>query len=168
MEIQITRHGPPTIDEAVLRELLEDNPRTFMVWNSRYRYDEHLREWEPRWVIWKELKPSRHPKATNERYKSDVWNSDFQCWTRKLQTYMTEAEEFAAADRALITGLAMANSWASRLWYEEMIEEPFAKSEEDKKEERRVLYQDATGYYDRYSNPIVGRHANSGWRWRIN
>lgn len=166
MDIKITRHGPPSIPDEIQAELLSHSPRTFMVWNSRWKFDTSTGIWEPRWEIWKELRHSSHPLATNTRADSDRWNTEHQCWMRKLQTYHADEAmtQFAPVDRRLLIGMKMADTFDDRLWFENHVEAPEQAREEAGQKDRRDLIAARRRYYHNYKSPIVGRHVNSGWR----
>ena len=174
MQIHITQSDAPCIPKEILAELSAMSPKVFMQWNSRTYKADDLRgvHWEGRWEIWCELRTSAHPDATNERYRTDRWNTDAQCWMRKLQVYQTEGGDFAQVDRGLIVGLKMADAWADREFYKNNIEDPH-EQEELRQDARRVeVLSGGVSHYDRYNSPIVGahrgRHARADWRWRNN
>lgn len=119
------------------------------------------------WELWSELRYSAHPDATNERAKSDRWNTEHQCWMRFFQNYRHADGRFAHADRALITGLEMADAWANRKFYEEHIEAPEQAREAAQLKTREQLMSDAARYYHGIPNPIIAPHARGGkadWR----
>lgn len=168
MQIIQRRAPAPTIEPHIEEALLEMEPKVFLVWNSVHRSFEKFgtKRWEGRWEIWCELRHSTHPDATNELAETDRWNTDHQCWMRKLQVYETEDGEFAPADRALVKGLKMADAWASRTFYEDHVEDPEIEREEAAMQARREIWQGASEYYRTHNNLRVGGDVNSGWRWR--
>jgi len=164
------RSPAPTIDDHIQDELLSMTPRVFMIWNpiyqSRKRYDGY-KVFEPRWEIWCELQPSRHKDASNEKAKGDKWNSQHQCWMRRLQVYETSEGEFAHADRALIKGLQLADAWTRDDFYEDTIENPHKNLERLQHRARKEIFAGGAEYYHSYDRTLVGPDVNSGWRWRI-
>lgn len=169
MEIIQRRAPAPTIEPHIEEALLEMEPKVFLVWNSVHRSFEKFgtKRWEGRWEIWCELRHSTHPDATNELHETDRWNSDHQCYMRKLQTYQTADGEFAPADERLLVGLRMADAWADRRFYEENIERPFEQQEAAREAARREIYAGGAEYYRTIDSTRVGGHVSSGWRWRI-
>lgn len=173
MDISFQTQPAPSIPEHLERELLSLYPKVFMIWNPRYRrpgVKPPLKgeEWDtPRWEIWSELVQSYHANARNQRLDSDVWNTDHQCWMRRLQVYENADGSFAPVDERLLVGLELADGWKNRRLYEEGIEDPYEAQEEARK---RVFMEAAAGsasYFSKLDSTIVGRHANSGWRHKI-
>jgi len=172
MQIHITQSDAPSIPKEILEELSSMSPRVFMQWNSRVFKANDLNgvHWEGRWEIWCELMHSSHPDAKNTLYKTDAWNTDAQCWMRKLQVYQTEGGDFAPADRALIVGLKMADAWADRLFYENKIEDPYEREEVRQVSRRVEAASGGAAHYRNFNNPTVGAHRGSSradWRHRI-
>lgn len=173
MNIEITRHGAPTIPDEITDELLEMDPKVFMIWNPCWRAAGKSRQgktiWEPRWEIWCELRQSSHEDATNTLSKNDRWNPDHKCWMRRLQTYKNADGSFAPVDRRLIVGLRMADAWepGTDEFYQEHILDPEARRERALQRQIEEAAGAGARYYNKIDSPIVGRHANSGWRWRV-
>lgn len=163
------RRAPaPTVDPAIETELLEMSPAVFLVWNSAFRSYEKwgTTRYEGRWEIWCELRESQHPDASNQLDRTDRWNSEHQCYMRKLQVYETEDGEFAPADRGLVKGLKMADAWADRRFYEEHVEEAHKDREARRRLAREELMRGSAQYYYDHDRLLVGPDVNSGWRWR--
>jgi hypothetical protein len=145
----------PTVDQHIQDELLALFPRVFLRWS----HDKN------RWELWSELTNVTHPDARHTRAKGDRYVSEFGCWVRFLQVYKNEDESFAPADERLLVGLAMADTWANRRFYEERIVEPHKYAEMRKKAEMQDLASSAARYYHKIQNPIVGRHSRKAdWR----
>lgn len=169
MNIHITQADAPNIPKEILADLSAMVPRVFLEWNPRLfkANDTNGVYWEGRWEIWCKLEHSTHPDARNARYVSDRWNTDVQCWMRKLQVYQTEGGDFAPADRGLIVGLNMADTWANRLFYEEHVIAPNVRIEEARMAVTREMVSAGSSYYRNFNNPIVGSYGGTrGWRWR--
>lgn len=147
----------PSVPREIQQELLDMNPKVFLRWSRKKLV----------WELWSELKHSSHPLATNELGESDRWNTDHQCWMRFFQNYRTEEGKFAPADRALIKGLKLADTWSNRLFYEEHIEQPEEMEELARTKQNRDLFGAASRYYRGVPNPIVapyGRNTKADWR----
>ncbi len=169
MNIHITRQDAPSIPKEILAELSAMSPRVFMQWNPRvYKVsDINGIHYEGRWEIWCELSNSRHPDASNVLEKTDQWNTDEQCWMRKLQLYQTEGGDFAPADRALIIGLNLADAWADRLFYENKVVDPHEREEMQQTARRVEIQHGGAEHYRNFDKPTVGAHSKGGnWRWR--
>lgn len=168
MQIHIKRADAPHAPEEILAELASLSPRVFMEWNPMVAKSTDYRDtYEGRWEIWCELVHSTHPKAKNERQKTDRWNTDEQCWMRKLQVYQTEDRGYAPVDRGLLIGLRMADTWANRRFYEENVEIPYDLGEAAQSAVSREAIMAGGSYYNNFNNPTVGRHSKGGnWRWR--
>lgn len=167
MTITLHTQPAPTIDRDVEAALLSMYPRVFLKWNSHWKeLDEG--KWDARWEIWIELTDVSHPQAKNKLAPSDKWNTDAQCWMRRLQAYTNADGSFAPADWRLIQGLEMADTWANRRFYEERIEAAAEAQEAADRKATSEMHRGLISYYDRYTTTSVGRHVNSGWRWRIN
>lgn len=164
----------PTVSPTIVETLDEMYPRVFLQWQPRYllldgstRSDE---KWEGRWGIWVELTDTNHPGVRTRIHHvndGDVWNSEAQCWMRFLQYYNNEDGSFAPIDERLIVGLELADTWANRRFYEDHVEDPFEAEETRRQQAGRQAMAEASRYYRKLENPIVGAHANSGWRWRL-
>ena len=172
MQIHITQSDAPHTPKEILVELSAMSPRVFMQWNPRvFKVGDYRQTWEGRWEIWCELMYSGHPEAKNTLAKTDSWNTDAQCWMRKLQVYQTEGGDFAPVDRALIVGLKMADTWADRLFYKNNIEDPYEREEIRQVSRRVEAASGGAAHYRNFNNPTVGAHASkhgrAGWRHRI-
>ena len=172
MNIHITRSDAPHLPKEILAELSALSPRVFMQWNPVLYKVNDLNgiHYVGRWEIWCELMHSTHPDAKNVRYEIDRWNTDNQCWMRKLQVYQTEGGDFAPADRALIVGLKMADTWADRLFYKHNIEDPHEREEIRQVARQVEASSGGAAHYRNFNNPTVGAHRpqgrGAGWRWR--
>ena len=170
MEVHITQACAPHIPEEILFELNAMSPKVFMEWNPRVRLEINHTSWRGRWEIWCELRDSHHPDATNILYRTDRWNTDAQCWMRKLQVYQTEGGDFAPADEALIIGLNLVDVWADRLFYQNNIVDPHTRDEIRRTLMASNAASGGASYYRNFNNPTVGahsgKHARSDWRWR--
>ncbi len=168
--ITLLTQPAPTISDQIQHDLDEMWPRVFMVWNSRYGtphpdvFGSLL--YDARWEIWVELTDTSHPGRPLKRNKKDRWNPDANCWMRYLQVYETADGNFAPADRALVIGLQMADTWRDRRFYENYIEDPNDQKIARAQHDRRTLFADGANYYRNHDRLLVGPHANSGWRWR--
>jgi hypothetical protein len=170
MKVEFKTQPAPTIPDHIAEALREMEPEVFLIWNPRMyeRKDKFLTNgdhpWEGRWEIWIALTDSTHPDAKNERMKTDRWNTDRQCWMRKLQTYETEDKEYAPLDWGLITGLEMADTRRNRRFYEEHVHNVWEAELEAAERTRMNTWAGVANYYEKHNNVIVGRHFNSGWR----
>lgn len=172
MQIHITRSDAPSIPKEILVELSAMSPRVFMEWNPRTYKVNDLNgvHYQGRWEIWCELMDSSHPDARNLKYRTDRWNTDAQCLMRKLMTYQTEGGDFAPADRGLIIGLNMADTWGNRLFYEDEVEKPYEAWEAKQITKQVEAASGGASHYRNFNNPTVGGHrggARAGWRHRI-
>lgn len=172
MDITMHYQEAPTIPDEIQQELLEMTPKTFMIWNPTWRETEVPGAqgkpiYEPRWEIWCELRDVSHPEAKNQLADSDRWNTEHQCWMRKLQTYETADGEFAPVDRGLIIGLRLADTWARDNFYEEFVDEPFFARERALQDRVDDASAYASRYYANLDNPSVGPYVSKGWRHRI-
>jgi hypothetical protein len=170
MVIEFKTQPAPTIPDHIAEALAEMSPEVFLVWNPRMyeRKDKVLSDgshpWEGRWEIWIELTHSTHEDANNELAETDRWNSDKQCWMRRLQAYETEDKEYASLDWGLIIGLEMADTRKNRRFYEDHIEDAW-EAELDRAERTRAnTWAGVANYYKNHNNVSVGRHFSSGWR----
>lgn len=174
MDISFRTQPAPSIPSTVQAELDAMDPKVIMVWNPRYLYPgEHEpapgSEWpSPRWEIWVELRSSTHEKAKNEITKLDRWSPEHQCWMRYLQVYDNADRSFAPVDERLLVGLALADTWANRDFYDEHVADAY-----DLAEQRRILTAKETmagssNYYRNLDRTLVGRHSRAAdWRHRI-
>lgn len=170
MDIRFLTQPAPSIEPHIQAQLDAMSPRVFLLWNPRvrtYRVRSEGTQWEGRWEIWCELRHSTHPDATNELGRTDRWNTDAQCWMRKLQIYEDTDGGFAAADQGLIKGLEMADTWANRLFYEDHVRDPHAREEARSSLAMREAAAGSSNYFRNLDSTSVGRHVNSGWRHRI-
>lgn len=166
MTIELITQPAPALDPAIEQELYSMYPRHFLRWNPRHQ--KVGEKWEGRWEIWIELAEVAHPDFKHfVDHDKDVWNTDAQCWMRRLQAYTYEDGSFAPADERLLIGLEMADTWSNRRFFEDHVEEPHSRKEEEATRHIRDISAGSANYYRRIDSPIVGRHVNSGWRWRI-
>ena len=172
MDIQYRTQPAPTIPEHINEALLEMEPRVFLRWNKQVyqRHDLSLTDgthpWEGRWEIWCELANSRHPDATNERQRTDRWNTEHQCLMRKLQNYETDQKEYAPLDWGLITGLEMADGWSDRLFYEDKVYKPKEAVDALAASRQDDIIRGVTDHYSNYNQVQVGAGDSSGYRHR--
>lgn len=174
MDILIRTHPAPAIPDHIQESLDDMYPRVFLRWNARHgkptREVDDRPVWdEPRWEIWVELKSVSHPGAKNIRQKTDLWNTDAQCWMRRLQTYENADGSFAPADERLIVGLQMADTWANRRFYEDHVEAPYIAAETAEMKRRQEIYEGAAEYYAHHDRLVVAPYSKGGtadWRWR--
>jgi len=170
MNIEFRTQPAPTIPDHIAEALREMSPEVFLIWNPKMyeRKDKTLIDgshpWEGRWEIWIELQPSTHKDATNELAETDKWNTDRQCWMRRLQAYETEDKEYAPLDWGLIIGLEMADTRRNRRFYEEHIEDAWEEELEAADRKRASLWKGVANYYKNFNNVSVGQYVNSGWR----
>ena len=173
MKIQFRTQPAPTIPDHIAEALAEMTPECFLIWNPRVyqRMDKTLDDgsnpWEGRWEIWIELENSRHDDAKNIRQESDRWNTDKQCWMRKLQSYETADKEYAPLDWGLIIGLEMADTWKNRLFYEDNILAPEEAENLAAEARQNDILKGVINYYHNYNKTQVGAAVSSGWRHRI-
>lgn len=167
--IVVNYSAAPTVDPWITEALDSMYPRVFLKWNPRFKEIAKGR-WDARWEIWCELIDNSHPGIRGRVHglnDGDKWNTDAQCWMRKLQAYQTVDYEFAPVDGRLIVGLEMADTWANRRFFEDHFDAPEAEKERLASNISRDAIGDAARYYRKFENPIVGAHFNSGWRGKL-
>lgn len=152
---KVHRESAPHVPDHIEAQLRSMHPMHFLRWNG----DRGC------WEIWIELRERAHPDAENQLAETDRWNTDEQCFMRKLQNYVTAEGGYAPANQGLITGLQMCDAWLKENFYEENFE-----SEEERIQAMRQILQKAsaasTRYYKDFDNPKVGRHTTGDWRHR--
>lgn len=166
MQIRIRTQPAPTIPEYITQALNQMSPRVFMEWNKTAKNSVINNVCIGRWEIWCELGDTTHPDAVFSRSRADRWNSKANCWMRKLQTYTNADGSFAPIDERLLVGLELADTWNNRLFYEDNVEAPHAALEDAETRKREQIYADGADYFRHHDRLLVGRHFNSGWRWR--
>lgn len=173
MQIAFRTQPAPTIPDHISEALAEMSPETFLLWNGRV-YENKAKvlsngahPWEGRWEIWIELRDSSHPDAKNQRQRSDKWNTDRQCWMRKLQMYETKDKEYAPLDWGLIVGLQAADGWSNRRYYEDNILAPEDAVNLSAARRQEDIIKGVTNHYHNYNKTSVGSSVSSGWRHRI-
>lgn len=141
--------------------------RPHPIWDRVKRY--YAVDQDPRWEIWCELQPSRHPDAKNQHADTDIQIDDK--WFRKLITWAQRDERFSDIGYADLDGvteaLRMANSWRSRTFFDDKIERPGIAADERQKQERLDLIRAGASHFHGLDSPRIGRYTKSAdWRWR--
>ena len=125
----------------------------------------------PRWEFWFELIESRHPDADNSRWDADKYVDGK--WYRMLQSWAQRDESFydvgfAPLEWDPLGPLRMADTWQSRTFYKDMVDDPAEAEEIALMKGRTNVIREAGQYYKDYDRTLIspgGKHTG-GWRYR--
>jgi hypothetical protein len=168
-------------DHDFLRELAIFNrsitgPDLLFLWQPRPIYGDRTRpkiatDQDPRWEIWCELVESRHPDADNRRWRSDLeldgrWYRKLQSWAQRDANFNDVG--FAPLDWDPLGPLRMADTWKSRTFYEDMIDDPAEAEEAALMKHRKNVIREGGRYYKDFDRTLIspgGKHTGD-WRYR--
>lgn len=122
-----------------------------------------------RWIVWiVPVNDSAHPMARNDMTKKLLrpLPDESGRWGVRLFTWQGADGRFLPLDGRLFQSLLWADSFRDKQHFENTIEAPEAKKDLAARQQARDLAYAAKNYWWSHDKLSVGRHVNSGWRWR--
>lgn len=161
-EVKFKTQPAPSLPEAITTELASQHPLIKLFWNTP----------DERWEIYVALVDNNHPKnrftrSTRDRYVNGYWYRLLQTWCERDDRGLDSG--YAPIDRRLLRSLTEADTFRTRRFYEEAIEDVEQATLSRAKRDVQEAVVASQQYYASMNTPIIspGSPGRGDWRHKI-